>query len=88
MTWNTLVALLDTIPGVDRRIAEVMLAEMGLDMSQFPTADHLTSWAGLAPGNYQSGGKRYSGRTTNGNGPLATIMVQAGWSAVRTEDTF
>jgi transposase len=88
LTWETAVALLDTIPGVDRRIAEVMLAEMGLDMSQFPTADHLASWAGLAPGNHQSGGKRYSGRTTKGNKPLASIMVQGAWSAARTKDTF
>jgi transposase len=88
LTWNTAVALLDTIPGVDRRIAEVMLAEMGLDMSQFPTANHLASWAGLAPGNHQSGGKRYSGRTTKGNKSLSSIMVQGAWSAVRTKDTF
>ena len=88
VTWNAAVALLDTIPGVNRRVAEVMLAEMGLDMSQFPTADHLASWAGLAPGNHQSGGKRYSGRTTNGNKPLASIMVQAAWSAVRIKNTF
>jgi transposase len=88
LTWNAAVALLDTIPGVSRRIAEVMLAEMGLDMSQFPTADHLASWAGLAPGNHQSGGKRYSGRTTKGNKPLASIMVQGAWSAVRVKGTF
>jgi transposase len=88
LTWNTAVALLDTIPGVNRRIAEVMLAEMGLDMSRFPTANHLASWAGLAPGNHQSGGKRYSGRTTKGNKPLGSIMVQGAWSATRTKGTF
>ena len=88
LTWHTAVALLDTIPGVNERIAEVMLAEMGLDMSQFPTAADLASWAGLAPGNHQSGGKRYSGRTTKGNKALSSIMVQAAWSAVRTKDTF
>jgi transposase len=88
LTWNDAVALLDTIPGVNRRIAEVMLAEMGLDMSRFPTAAHLASWAGLAPGNHQSGGKRYSGRTTKGNKSLSTIMVQGAWSASRTKDTF
>ena len=63
MAWDEAIALLDTIPGVDRKIAEDMLAEMGLDMSQYPTDKHLASWAGLAPGNRQSGGKRYSGRT-------------------------
>lgn len=88
LTWEAAVALLDTIPGVDRRIAEVILAEMGLDLSQFPTANHLASWAGLAPGNHQSGGKRYSGRTTKGNKPLSSIMVQAAWGATRTKDSF
>ena len=88
LTWEAAVALLDTIPGVDRRIAEVMLAEMGLAMNQFPTANHLASWAGLAPGNNQSGGKRYSGRTTQGNVPLSSIMVQGAWAAVKTKDTF
>jgi len=88
LTWEAAVALLDTIPGVDRRLAEVMLAEMGLAMNQFPTANHLASWAGLAPGNNQSGGKRYSGRTTQGNVPLSSIMVQGAWAAVKTKDTF
>jgi transposase len=88
LTWLEAVALLDTIPGVDRRTAEKMLAEMGLDMSQFPTAGHLATWAGLAPGNHQSGGKRYSGRTPQGNCNLNTTMVVAAWSAVRTKDTF
>ena len=88
LTWNAAVALLDTIPGINRRIAEVMLAEMGLDMSRFPTANHLAAWAGLAPGNHQSGGKRYSGRTTKGNKSLSSIMVQGAWSAVRTKGTF
>jgi transposase len=88
LTWDAAVALLGTIPGVSQRIAEVMLAEMGMDMSQFPTANHLASWAGLAPGNHQSGGKRYSGRTTKGNKPLSSIMVQGAWSAVRTKETF
>lgn len=88
LTWEEAMALLDTIPGVDRWTAEVILAEIGLDMSRFPTADHLASWAGLAPGNNQSGGKRYSGRTTKGNQSLSSIMVQAAWSAVRTKDTF
>ena len=88
LTWSTAVALLDTIPGVNQRTAEVILAEMGLDMNRFPTDAHLASWAGLAPGNHQSGGKRYSGRTTKGNKALSSIMVQAAWAAVRTKDTF
>ena len=88
LTWDEAVALLDTIPGVNRKTAEDMLAEMGLDMSQFPTDKHLTSWAGLAPGNNQSGGKRYSGRTRKGSRTLSAVTVQAAWLAVRTKDTF
>jgi transposase len=88
LTWREAVELLDTIPGVDQRTAEVMLAEMGLDMSQFPTDKHLVAWSGLAPGNHQSGGKRYSGRIRKGNRSLSAIMVQAAWSAVRTKGTF
>jgi transposase len=88
LTWQEAVALLDTIPGVNVRTAEAILAEMGLDMSRFPTDKHLTAWAGLAPGNHESAGKRYSGRRRKGNRPLATTMVQAAWSAVRTKGTF
>ena len=88
LSWNTAVELLDTIPGVDQRIAEVILAEVGLDMSQFATADDLASWAGFAPGNHQSGGKRYSGRTTKGNRPIGAALNQAAWAASRTKDTF
>jgi transposase len=88
LTWSEAVALLDTMPGVDERVAEVMLAEMGLDMSQFPTAKELVSWAGLAPGNHQSGGKRYASHTTKGNNPLRSIMTQAAWAASRTKETY
>jgi transposase len=88
LSWMVAVGLLDTIPGVDRRIAEIILAEIGLDMSQFPTADDLASWAGFAPGNHQSGGKRYSGRTTKGNRPIGAALNQAAWAASRTKDTY
>lgn len=88
LTWAKAVELLDTVPGINQRTAEMMLAEIGIDMSQFPTAAHLASWAGLAPGNRQSGGKRYSGRTTKGNRVLRTIMVQAAWAAARSKGTY
>lgn len=88
LSWSEAVELLDTIPGVDQRTAEIILAEIGLDMSQFPTADDLASWAGFAPGNHQSGGKRYSGRTTKGNRPIGAALNQAAWAASRTKDTF
>lgn len=88
VTWDKAVALLDTIPGVDRQIAEMILAETGIDMRQFPTANHLAAWAGVAPGNHESGGKRYSGRSRKGNRHLQTTLVQAAWAAVRTKGTF
>jgi transposase len=88
LSWGAAVELLDTIPGVDRRTAEVILAEIGLDMSQFPTADDLASWAGFAPGNHQSGDKRYSGRTTKGNRPIGAALNQAAWAASRTKGSF
>jgi transposase len=88
LTWEAAVALLDTIPGVDRRTAEVILAEMGIDMDQFPTAKQLAAWAGVAPGNHESGGKRYSGRRRKGNRVLTSALVQAAWGAVRTKGTF
>jgi transposase len=88
LSWSAAVELLDTIPGVDQRTAEVILAEIGLDMRQFPTPDDLASWAGFAPGNYQSGGKRYSGRTPKGNRPIGSALNQAAWAASRTKGTF
>jgi transposase len=82
------VALLTTIPGVDRRVAEVIVAELGTDMQRFPTANHAAAWAGLAPGNNESGGKHYSGRLRQGNHALRRALVQAGWAASRTKDTY
>jgi len=88
LTWRQSVDLLDTIPGVDRRAAEMILAEIGVDMDRFPSARHLAAWAGVAPGNHQSGGKRYSGRSKKGNQTLRTVLTQVAWAAVRTKDTY
>ena len=79
---------LDTIPGVAKRAAESILAEIGVDMGRFPTAGHLASWAGVAPGNNITGGKRGSGRTTPGNVWLGEILNQCAWAAARTRDTY
>lgn len=76
-----------TIPGVGRRVAEVIVAEIGPDVRPFATAGHLASWAGLCPGNHQSGGKRLSGRTSKGNQALRVMLVQAAWAASHTKAT-
>src|SRR5262249_27563743 len=72
------------IPGISQRTAETVLAEVGTKMEQFPTADHLASWAGMCPGNNESAGKRKTGKTTKGNRWLKRILVQAAWAASRT----
>lgn len=82
------VELLDTIPGVARRIAEVIVSEIGSDMSRFPTANHLAAWAGVAPGNNESAGKRYSGTTRHGDRALTVALVQAAHAAAHSRNTY
>jgi transposase len=79
---------LDTITGVGKRAAETIIAEIGADMSRFPTPGHLASWAGMAPGTNITGGKRQSGKTTKGDVWLRDILTQCAWSAARTRDTY
>lgn len=81
------VALLKTIPGVDQRTAEVILAECGTDMSRFPTAGHLASWAGMCPSNNESAGKHRSGRIYGSNRWLRRALVEAAHAAARTKNT-
>ncbi len=76
---------LDTIPGVGRRIAEIIVAEVGPDVRRFPSAGHLASWVGLCPGQDESAGKRRSGKTRKGNRWLRTALVEAAHSATRTK---
>jgi transposase len=82
------IALLDTIPGVGQRAAEILLAEIGSDMSRFPSAKHLASWAGMCPGNHESGGKRLSGKTRKGNRWLRQILVEIAHVASKTKNTY
>ena len=79
---------LDTIPGVAKRSAECIIAEIGIDMTRFPTAAHLASWAGMCPGNNITGGKRGSGKTTKGNRWLGEILNQCASAASHTRDTY
>jgi transposase len=79
---------LDTITGVGKRAAEAIIAEIGVDMSVFPTAGHLASWAGRCPGNNITGGKRRSGKPTKGNHWLADVLTECAWAAARSRDTY
>lgn len=76
------------IPGVGRRTVEQVLAEIGVDMSRFPSAGHLASWARICPGNNESAGKRNSGRAGHANPWLRSTLVQAAWAASRNRDTY
>jgi transposase len=82
------VALLKTIPGVSQVAAATLIAEIGVDMTRFPSARHLASWAGVCPGNRQSAGKRLSGKPTKGNVWLRAVLGEVAWAAARTRDTY
>ncbi|MDJ0499206.1 MAG: IS110 family transposase [Acidimicrobiia bacterium] len=79
--------LLVTIPGIKGRNAESIIAEIGVDMSRFPSPAHLASWAGMCPGNNESAGKHRSGKARHGDPWLQSALVEAGWSASRTHNT-
>lgn len=78
------VALLTTIPGVGEHVATVIVSEIGVDMSRFPTGAHLAAWAGLAPANNESAGRRRRARHRKGNTHVQSILVEAAWAASRT----
>lgn len=82
------LGLASTIPGIKRRTAEVLLAEIGADMSRFPSAGHLASWAGRFPGNHQSAGKRRSGRSRKGSKWLGIALHEAALAAVATKGSY
>jgi transposase len=82
------VQLLRTIPGIERRTAENVIAEIGTDMTQFPSADHLASWGGQCPGNHQSAGKRRSGKSRKGSKWLNQALKDAAMAAIRTNDSY
>lgn len=80
--------LLRTIPGIGKRAAEIVISEMGIDMSRFPTAHHLASWAGLCPGNHSTAGKSRSGKARKGNEALRTVLCECAWAASHSGDTY
>jgi transposase len=82
------IVQMDGVTGVGQRTAEALVAEIGVDMTRFPTADHLTSWAGLAPGNNESAGKRRGGKTRKGSPWLRAILIEAAHAAGRSKDTY
>lgn len=82
------VKLLDTGLGIGEQIAQSIVSELGVDRSRFPSEEHLSSWAGMCPGNHQAAGKRKSGRTTKGSPYLRAALVQAAWAASHTKGTY
>jgi transposase len=82
------VALAQTLPGIAETAATAIIAEIGTDMSRFPSDRHIASWAGVCPGNKQSGGKRLSGQTTKGNPYLRSVLAEVAWAISRTKDNY
>jgi transposase len=86
--WEAAVQLWDEVPGIGRRVAEQLVAEIGTDMHRFPSARHLASWAKLAPGNYERAGKRYSAAIGKGNTWVRSTLIQAAHAAVKVKDSY
>jgi len=86
--FRTAIQILSTIPGVRELSAQVIVAEIGIDMARFPTAGHLISWSGLCPKNDESAGKRRSTRMRKGAPWLKTTLIQCAWAAARTKDSY
>ena len=86
--YSEIIERLSEIPGIQDRTCEDLIAEIGLDMSQFPTAAHLCSWAGMCPGNNESAGKKKSSKTNHGDKHVKATLVEAAWAASRKKGTF
>lgn len=86
--YEDAIKKIDELPGIGKRSAEIIVAEMGIDMSRFPTAAHLASWVGLCPGNNESAGKRKSGKTPKGNKYLKSTLIQCAKAAKSKTDNF
>lgn len=88
LSFQQAVQLLDTLPGVNQRIAQIIIAEIGVEMDRFPSAAHLASWVGLCPGNHQSAGKQLRGTTRKGDRWLRQALIEAAQGAMRTKDSY
>lgn len=86
--YEDAIKKIDELPGIGKRSAEVIIAEIGIDMSRFPTAAHISSWSGLCPGNNESAGKRKSGKTNKGSKHLKSILIQCAKTAKTNKDSF
>lgn len=88
LSWQQALELADSLPGVAVQSAQLLLAEVGIDMNRFPSAAHLCQWAGVCPGNHESAARSYSGRTSPSNRWLRSILVQMANAAVRCQQSF
>jgi len=88
LNWQQAVEIIDQITGISQRIAEGLLAEIGVNMGQFPSAKHLASWVGVCPGNHESAGKRLSGKTRKGNPYARQLLIQAAHAASHSKNTY
>src|SRR3954454_7999738 len=86
--FQAVVDRLDTIPGVNQRVAQAIVAEVGVDMPRFPPAGHLASWAGMCPGNNESAGRHFSGRTRKGDRWLRAALGEGAAAAIGTKDSY
>jgi transposase len=88
LSWQEAVRLVDQITGISEQVAWGVLAEIGIEMSQFPSEKHLASWVGLCPGNHESAGKRYSGKTRKGNPHARRLLIQAALAAAKSKKSY
>ena len=88
LSWREAVQLIEQVTGISERVAQGLLAEIGIQMSQFPSAKHLASWAGICPGNHESAGKRLSGKPRKGNPYARRLLIQAAHAAAHSKNTY
>lgn len=88
LSWQEAAELIDQVTGISQRVAQGLLAEIGIEMEQFPSAKHLASWVGICPGNHESAGKRLSGKTRKGNPYARRLLIQAAHAAAHSKNTY